>query len=843
MRRSCYIEAAVVVPDVGRPVAACRMLAMDQARDQGMNRQNGRLSTRHSARLRFAGVVLLVIALMGCQGAERPEREPEKKFADGLTARQIFQNMRDAYQRAKAYRDQGVLYLSYQLDGRVIQEEQAWRQSWRSDGRRDALWYNAEIRGDGQRLGCFIYDLESGNLDGQWMLVRDDDGGGLRKVLADPIARYFAAGRSELPLRAAAGSSADLLIPPPSVWLGSSDDWLGLQATEELLRLDDAKVDGRPCYHLQTGSGLDRYDLWIDQQTLVLRQMTLPISLLDPLVTASSEIGDIQFFARLHGAEIDPPLADETFRVVPPKNSRAVQQFVAIPEPFPCETLGQPARGLRLLDDSGQACQPEQLAGKTTVLVWMSGLSGAGALARLGDLRALCDRVAAMDKVAWIGVIAEDHLDQAAGDNPVVSRSLSSSAKSLGLPIRWLFDQQLESARQIRLVNTPSVVVLDRNGNIEYARGLVDQNWANDLAGAIDRIEAGERLSREMLENYQQFVERYQRRLELVSAEKLWRDPINAGTSVVAERLPLNEVWAQQELRQPGNLVALPGEQSGGVIVLDGLRTVVEIDARGAVVRRQELPLPAGEAVTRLRVASIDGSLIFATFTPYGRTIYLWNHDWKPLREIKAEQNAQLLDCGFWLAGPESKLIVAVRDQGLVAFAISDGSHQLISADSFESVAVSPATIFAASRDGVVAFRPVDSGWTPQPLEVGSTVVRLIAAGLNHLILLAVDQRGEWHVGAGDLQSGHWDWTPIGPQIFEGDVESTAAWPAESLERIAVVDARGALLIKDVSRGSVGVSDLGRAAGGVTLVPNGRGEAVIVVSQGNSLKAYRLPGR
>lgn len=782
------------------------------------------------------------LASLGCStnnnsGTENAEQKPPQ-FADGLAAGDIFKKMRAAYREAQSYQDQAVLYLSYRMDGRVIQEEQAWRQIWQKDGRREALWFNAEIRGDGQRIGCFVYDIESGNLDGQWLLNRDE-GEGLRRIMTDPIARYFAAGRSELPLGANPGSVQDFLIPPPAIWLGSNDDWMDLHDFQKLSRLADGKVDGRACYHIQFGESAEGYDLWIDQETLALRQMTLPKTLLDSLVTSSEEVGEIQFFARMHGAEFNAALPADRFVVTRPKNSRPVQQFVPIPEPFPCESLGQVA-DLQLLEQSGNRAPVERFRGQTTALFWFSGLSGPGTISRLGEIRETLRKLNPQTKVQIIGVYADDQVDQDAESSPMVNRSLASVAEGLGVPFVWLFDPKLVSANNIRLVNTPAVVIVSPAGVLEYARGLGDQNWSGEVATAAERIHAGESLSQEMTADYQQFVERYHRRLELVNAERLLKGDSAPEKRGTLPRFELSELWRVEDLRKAGNLALVPGVPEPSLVVLDGARTVVEIDAQGKIIGRYELDLPAGETVTRIRVAEWEGGPVFAAFTPYGRAVYLFDRQWNSVRQLKGSGNEQVLDMVCRKGKRGNEIVVSYRGRGIVSYGLEGGETQLSDSGDFESIAVSVGGIDAVWRSGLVGFAETESGWETNPIAISMNVVKVASSPNDgRRFLLAVDHRGEWNLGAGGANGEDWDWTVVGPQIFENDVESMALVAPAGAGSVVVVDSRGNLLIKNARTGQAASLEMVRTCSGIAGWQSGD-SFVLVTSDGSGLRAWRV---
>ena len=94
-----------------------------------------------------------------------------------LDGRSILEQSIARYANATSYQDQAVLYLSYRLEGRGIQEPHPFSTCWRRDNRLASKIFNGQIHCDGQQLGCYIFDIESANLDNQHLLLAgiDDD--------------------------------------------------------------------------------------------------------------------------------------------------------------------------------------------------------------------------------------------------------------------------------------------------------------------------------------------------------------------------------------------------------------------------------------------------------------------------------------------------------------------------------------------------------------------------------------------------------------------------------------------------------------------------------------------
>ena len=97
--------------------------------------------------------------------------------------------------------------------------------------------------------------------------------------------------------------------------------------------------------------------------------------------------------------------------------------------------------------------------------------------------------------------------------------------------------------------------------------------------------------------------------------------------------LQVREVWSTAEIEFPGNLLVAPGEAASDddrVFVLDGWRTIAELNDAGQVVRRIELELPEQVAINSLRqTIDSEGRAWFAGFSRLGQQAFLFDDQWR----------------------------------------------------------------------------------------------------------------------------------------------------------------------------------------------------------------------
>ncbi|MEZ6092764.1 MAG: DUF2092 domain-containing protein [Pirellulaceae bacterium] len=793
--------------------------------------------------LRLLAIAALVLFAQGCKPEDSASNASVGGAADGQTAQLIWQDTLDAYSAASTYQDNAKLYLSYRMAGQYIQEEQPWSLAFRrGTGRGDeqiaADWFNSEIRSNGKRTSCFVYDNESGNLDQQWLLIDEAGTKGMSRLLNDSIARHFSAGFSEVPLNDAPDARIDRLVPPVLGWLTNSMEWPQLRASSQVVRLDDAKVDGAPCYHLQVGQTRDIFDLWIDQESHFVRQMTLPSTLLDPFVLKSDEVNEIQFFARMHNATFSKEPSNDAFALKMPKDAVPVQQFVTIPEAFPCESIGKPLPSLRLFDQQGQQFDLAPQQGETINLVWISNLTGSDLLRRLNLLKENTP-----DECKLFLIFDDSQIDPDSPNKVRVHSSIDQAAKSLGLSPTWLYDQQLGSADTLGLVSLPAVVIVGGDGKVEFATNMIEDGWEDEAAAATERTIRGDHVSEEMNADYQQYVERYKKKLQLVSASKLAKadnNPSEVHLNSNNNFLTANRLWRNFEFKRPGNLYS--NNSGNGVWMLDGWRTVSLISSEGNEIKRFELDLPTGEGVNLLRFSS-DPDGTRCAFSKFGHSAFLYDSEWKPIATISSNENRQIADCAFANRNGETVLLVGYSPSGSEIFAANGDSLWQNDQLTLEGLVATTSHLLALSSgtqgslhesNSQMAFEPWDSK--------NNTIVRMARGNSipSIAVQIAIDPNATWICRAISADGQILMEEVVGSQMFESAIEPLLQIGVDTDTLVASADTFGIVHLLSVKRGYLGrlETDFGLTGLELLSTPNG---IILLTSSPRGVAAWELP--
>ncbi len=799
-------------------------------------------------RERTKRLTALAVALACITAGVSCQRQPEARVGSGhvapagLDGATILAQTRAAYAQAVAYRDDAKIYLSYRLAGQLIQEQQPWSTVWSRTQGMKATWFNADLQYDGQRLRCYVYDIETENLDQQCLIIPAPTGLPLDRLWADALAAHFAGGRAEMPLDPRALPQAGALVTPVIGWLTGAGPWEVLQQPERVLRLDDGLVDERPCYRIQVVHGAVRLDLWIDREDYVLRQMTLPIEFLEPAVRQSSEVEQVQFFARMHGATFAPSPLGESFAVSIPSGARLVQQFISLPESFPCQRLGERMPHLGLVGPNGANYRMSSTAGQVSVLMWVGDESPEEVLPLLAKAVEYrwSEHVLRADLV-FVDGPAEFGKEWNARVEP-----WRIAAARHGLDLGLWLDESGAAARSLQLTGLPALVVIAPDETIQYAGRLHDPRWAEKLTAAVERIANGDNLAEEMRQDYHHFLERYHRKLHLVTADPLAGDVSHAMTAPQTQQ----KRWSLSRLSRPGNVQPHISDPSNEMLVFDGWRTLVRVGFDGQEIERLALQIPVGEAVSIVRQILVDDQRpCYALFSPAARAVFVMDDRWQRLATIQSDSARpdQILDCQFVFDSGLDRweVWVAFHRAGLVRFELHGQRIAAVDAVTVESLATQ-GRFCGAIVQGMPVFESCD--------ELGPAIRQLVAANGQYYRVYTtgptarqsntdpiyfatrLEPAAGWQL-VGFHQGSEQALAAVGSQVFDSNIEPFAA--LASGDYLAIADGVGNVQVfrKDLSL--VALIAVGQPLNGVALVEYGD-KLILVTATNHELAGWNI---
>jgi len=774
--------------------------------------------------------------------------QSQPELQSGPTADAILRSVIARYANAKTYQDNATLYLSYQLHGRSIQEPQRWSTKWDANGRLATQLFNGNVRCDEGLLSCYVYDIETANIDSQHLLVPFDGQLPINQLYRDSIAKHFLGGFSELPLDETDLVAMPKLVPPPISLLTNQARNGWLQNPTQAIRLPDAVVDDLSCYVVRCLWQGMTSDIWIDQQTTKLVQISLPLKLLAGEVVTSPEITDVVLMAKFHDAKFDAPIEDSEFAIAPRPNSTPVLKFVPLPETIPCELIGQTAPDFQLLDQSKRPIGQTELKGKVTTLMWLAGKPSFNAIRDLDRLAKKLNN----DKLEFAAVYSDSEL-KSPGVNSFVVDELADIIRSTAIPA--YYDPTLTASSALQIKTIPSVLVLDKDLKVHFAEPVSNKNWLRNVEAAVERVAAGDDVSVEMQREYQRFLDSYHQQLTTVSAKPLIDpDASDAPATTVPKtmrrvatniRLRPEKIWSNSEFKQAGNVAVLPLESTDAnrtrYLIFDGWQTVVQLDETGKTLARVNLKLRQGAAANLIRVGSRGNEKpIYGVFSKLGQELFLFDEDWKPVgvypKEFKHEgiRDCQLTDLND---DGKSEIVVSFED---------DNGIHLVDVESLTGQKISEllATSVAQHNDDVVVTGDGKLGMLKTGLtnaEETELSFRRVTTLENDLLCgLGMTDNGQWNaVGFDDQLKRIWTLS-IGSQFFETEIEPVSVAKSSDGESIwAIADTDDAIHL--VSGGGNWLGDFQSESklGGLALA-NQDGRLCLIVSNQTGIECWDL---
>ena len=608
-----------------------------------------------------------ITATIGCgpgKETSSSNSDAQTEIREGKTPEQVWQETVERYRLSKSYRDEAVLNLQYRLAGRWIEEYHP--QSIQFDRERgiNAKIFHSRITADQNRLTCFVFDSASGNLDNQvWLRSVDAAKTDSPKTItecwldkwetlyADPIARHFVSGRSEIPLKDQSNAAVGSTFPLTMGLLLGTNRLGGWTQPDRVSWADVVEEDGSAeseFFKLRLEVQSCQHQVWIDRKSGTIVKVRFDPKVLDKRLNESTDVSDIQLELTLDKARLGVEIESTVFSTDLAKQAKPVHSFVKIPEAFPSRFVGSPVPEFDLKVDDRASVSSKLLKGQVNCLLFVEAnylqqdfLTGFLHLAE--QFQGLTIRAS----VVFTGPMQVSKM---------VTRELGTKISSVGV----YFDPDFHSAKALQLRQMPCLVVLDRSSKIQFFR-VIDPaesvirsgnqaSWQQDLSTAIQRIDRGEDLATEMKQAYIAFLDDYQKRLASANpfpAENRGQLVVQPASSTKSIDSSVRVAW-ESPVEHAGRF--LSGRFSSGrskdltcVDVLSGYRKIVRVDLKGNRIADYQLDLPEQVAVDRLSRYSLrDGRQWNVAYSLGGKQVHVFDENWKLLfRYPKMEKQNQ----------------------------------------------------------------------------------------------------------------------------------------------------------------------------------------------------------
>ncbi|MEZ6091212.1 MAG: hypothetical protein R3C05_24970 [Pirellulaceae bacterium] len=460
---------------------------------------------------------LLAMALMltssGCNGGVASRDEPNQAELESAgNANQWVDRCKEAYRRAKTYRDAGYVRLAYQLNGQAFEDRAPLSVCYQVPNRLALNAYALRLTSDGRHLQASVADPDTNHFDGQYLWTGVAPKLTLPEIYADPVVAQFA--------RAGLGGPApqlELLLSNKPL-----EGWL--QAAKSLSIEDDQMVDGHLCKSIVIAMQNLRYVLCIDEQTHIVRRIELPWQAIAPDLASNPYLSDASLTIELAGAKFDEALSDESFAVQTAPMTVPVSELIPPPPEAPHRLVGRQADSFSLREPNGRfvlASDNNDLP--ANVLLWIADHPSSQQVA-VGLQQTIDNLPASISGgVRAAIVMAEPKQDETTGH--ILRRW------GVGLP--WIDDTQAVGRDVFQIAEAPCLIVISQTGTIEVHQQRVHDNMMQALPSLLASMQQKQPVGHIAQQNYIARQARYYRSISEGNGLKF---PLSRAALLVVSR-------------------------------------------------------------------------------------------------------------------------------------------------------------------------------------------------------------------------------------------------------------------------------------------------------------------
>jgi len=555
----------------------------------------------------FSLIACLVACLTGC----------------GEDGRSLVEAMGRAYRAADHYADDARVKVVRTRGDVSSEETHPFRVAFARPDKIRIEAYDARIVADGRTLRAAV-----GGIPGQVLTEAVNSPLGLDQLFTDRELRgTLSEGEAGCP------TQLPLLLADDTVALILADAGRPPRITSTEM------IDGQACARVEIPKPDGTLTLWIDRRTKLLRRMQVPTDAYAEQVSRQSgAVTGVSVVVDFVGASFAAAPPADAFAFEVPAGAAAVPRLEPVRPPRPVSPLvGRRAEPFSLAGLDGQAVDRDALGGTPAVIeFFFTGCEPAtrtmpqvaAGIARFHDAR----------RAAGVPPLEVRHLSVSVDETTVAAGELRKQLAEyggVGTPMR---DPRAEAAEQLGIREFPATVILGGDGMVADVIVGDDDLIAVDVAAALAATAAAGDVALLVRDRHAARLREYKARLAQAAGDGRGTSEPLPETLIAPRRQPvrfkLARAWRAAAVALPGNLVCLDAAHGGGdepqIVVLDGWREVVELDAVGAVRGRHELPIPAGAAVRFLRTA-VDGQgrRWWLGGARGERHVFVFDADWK----------------------------------------------------------------------------------------------------------------------------------------------------------------------------------------------------------------------
>ena len=554
-------------------------------------------------------VAIAAIALGGCGG--------------GGNARDLVVAMGRAYRDAARYSDDARVRITHTRAGSTTEETQPFRVAFERPDRMRIEAYDARAVADGRTLRAAV-----GGIPGQ--------------VLAEPLVVPLALDQLFADRELAAAVVEGEAGCPTQLPLLLADDTVDVilgDATAPPRFAGREQVDGHDCDRVRITKPDGTLELWIDRESRLLRRMQLPTDAYAArLSQATGTVTGVSVVVDFVAASFTAGIPAAAFAFDLPAGAAAVARLEPLRPPRPVSTrVGRRVEPFSFEDSAGETIDRDGVAGMPTVIEFF--FSGCEPCTRTMPQVAIgIARFAAARREAGRPAVEVRHLVVSVDEADVTVSSLRRQLAEYGGTGRLVRDPRAAAAEAMGVTEFPATLILAADGTVTDMIVGEQDAIAADVAADLEAMVGGADAPRMVRDRQAARLGAYKARLARAAAGGRGVIETPPEPLVAPRRQPvrfkLTRVWRAADVALPGNVVCLDAAQGGvapaRIYVLDGWRTVVELDVDGGELGRHELEIPAAAAVRFLRTAvDATGRRWWLGGARGGRQVFVFDADWR----------------------------------------------------------------------------------------------------------------------------------------------------------------------------------------------------------------------
>ena len=327
---------------------------------------------------------------------------------------------------------------------------------------------------------------------------------------------------------------------------------------KEIRSLAPQEINGRLCYRLR----FDREDgaaiLWIDQKTGLILRAQLPTQALVNSVEGASA-NDCSLTMEFGAPQINEPIPDSAFAMEIPVGTNVTDKYI----PPTTLLLGTKAPEFQFNKlDNGGTVDSSVVNDKIAIINFWTTWSKLEPSIQ-PQLNLLRKKFEDDKDVVFLSVSTDD-------ESAVSDAVLRDALKQWGSPLDCVRDENGYLSQELKINAVPAVVVLNKNGDIEYLEMGFNPLLVNEISDCIDQIKKGESPSKTTLKNKQAEMRQYEQRRKEWLQRGIFVDADVIAQAGIPETTPaqtskprqfeLKLLWETNGIQNPGGLLAQDGE-------------------------------------------------------------------------------------------------------------------------------------------------------------------------------------------------------------------------------------------------------------------------------------------